>query len=208
MRIDVFHDTVCPWCRIGKAHLKQALSEWRGEAIDIIYHPFFLNPDIPEEGYDFRRYMTAKGGGRVPLEQWFAAPREMGQRAGLTFNFEAIQHAPNTLLSHQLIILAEDQEPLIDALYKAYFEDGQNIGDIDVLVQIGEQYGLINAREQLETGTGRDAVVAEVAQAQQLGITGVPFFIFENQFAFSGAQPPELFLQVMERATGSLHTQD
>ncbi len=98
MRIDVFHDIACPWCRIGKAHLQDALDKWDGEPVEVHYHPFFLNPSIPPEGYPFKAYMLAKGGGSVPLEQWFAAPREMGQRAGMTFNFEQIEHAPNTML--------------------------------------------------------------------------------------------------------------
>lgn len=204
MQIDVFHDTACPWCRIGKAHLKQALAQWDGEPVEIQYHTFFLNPTIPPEGYNFRDYMSAKGGGRVPIEQWFAEPRDAGQRAGVTFNFEKIMAAPNTTLSHQLIALAPppQQEALMDAIYAAYFEHGQNIGDADVLVAIAEKHGMdgVDVRQQLENNTTRTAVLAAYQQAQQLGVTGVPFFVFNGRLALSGAHPPETILQVMHQA--------
>lgn len=203
MRIDVYHDTACPWCRIGKAHLQQALAQWEGEPVEVQYHTFFLNPSIPAEGHDFREYMTAKGGGQVPMEGWFARPREMGAKAGLTFNFEKIRHAPNTLLSHRLIaITPEDQrEAMIDAVYAAYFEDGRNIGDIEVLVALAAAHGMDtdDVRARLASDEAEQQVLADAAYGQQLGVTGVPFFVFENKYAFSGAQPPEAILQVMNR---------
>lgn len=204
MRIDVFHDTACPWCRIGKAHLKAALAQWDGAPVMVAYHTFFLNAAIPAAGYPFHEYMQAKGGGQVPLEQWFAAPREMGRRAGLTFNFERITHAPNTLLSHQLIMLTPEdgREAMIDALYAAYFEHGQDIGSLDVLTAVAAAQGMdsVAMRARLAAGEGREAVLADAAQASALGISGVPFFVFNNALAFSGAQPPETILRVMRQA--------
>lgn len=204
MRIDLFHDTACPWCRIGKAHLKAALEQWDGGSVQVYYHTFFLNPSIPPEGYPFREYMHTKGGGQMPLEGWFAAPREAGQRAGLDFHFERIEHAPNTLLSHQLIALTPDdqREAVIDAVYAAYFEHGQDIGSLDVLVAIAAAQGLDRdtVAEQLRQGTAQQHVLADAAQAAQLGITGVPFFIFNQRLAFSGAQPPAVILDVMQQA--------
>ncbi len=204
MRIDVFHDTVCPWCRIGKAHLKAALARWDGEPVDVHYHTFFLNTDIPEGGYPFRDYMHAKGGGQVPLAQWFDAPREMGRRAGLVFNFEKIERAPNSLDSHRLIALTPEdrQEAMIDALYAAYFEDGRDIGDCEMLADIARAQGLDAdaIRAQLQSDTLRDDVLRDAAEAHRLGITGVPFFVFNNRFAFSGAQAPDMILRVMHQA--------
>lgn len=143
MQIDLFHDTVCPWCRIGKQHLKMALDRWEGEPVMVRYRSFFLNPDIPPEGYDFRSYLLAKGNGRISLDQWFDAPRRMGAAAGLTFNFEQIERAPNTLLSHRLIALAseESKEALVDAIYQAYFEQGRDIGRLEELVDIANEGG-------------------------------------------------------------------
>jgi predicted DsbA family dithiol-disulfide isomerase len=204
MRIDIFHDTACPWCRIGKAHLKRALAQWDGEPVEVHYHTFFLNADIPEGGYDFRQYMHAKGGGRVPLEGFFDGPRQAGQRAGITFNFETITRAPNTLDSHRLIALTPDdqREAMIDALYAAYFEHGRDIGDRETLIDIAAAQGL-NAgaiRQQLDSGAMKQDVIADADQAAALGVTGVPFFVLNNTLAFSGAQPPEFILRAMRQA--------
>ena len=207
MHIDVFSDTVCPWCRIGKRHLELALAEWAretAEPVTLRYRSFFLDPTTPPEGRDFRGHMTAKGGGRVPLEQFFAAPRERGAAVGLTFNFEAIEKAPNTLLSHRLVYITPEPQrgALLDALYAAYFEFGRDIGDRDVLVDVAAAVGLDAAetRTQLAGDTGAAEVMADVAFARQVGITGVPFFIFNERVAFSGAQPPDVILRVLRQA--------
>lgn len=181
-----------------------ALEQWDGEAITVRYHTFFLNEGIPPEGAPFREYMLAKGSGRIPLEQFFDAPRRMGQAVGITFNFEAIEHAPNTVLSHRLIALTPEhlEEAMIDALYAAYFEHGQNIGDVDVLVKIAGEVGLDenDIRTQLLSDAHRDEVLTTARQAQQAGISGVPFFIFNNTFAFSGAQSPDVVLNALRQA--------
>ena len=206
MQIDVFSDTVCPWCRIGKRHLELALAEWAAEAaepVSLRYRSFFLDPTIPPEGADFRGHMTAKGGGRVPLEQFFAAPRQRGAAVDLTFNFEAIDKAPNTLLSHRLVYCAPEEQrgALLDALYAAYFEFGRDIGDIGVLVDVAATVGLDAAatQAQLAGDAGTADVMADVAFARQVGISGVPFFIFNDKYAFSGAQPPAAIRRVMEQ---------
>jgi predicted DsbA family dithiol-disulfide isomerase len=205
MRIDVFHDTTCPWCRIGKAHLQQALARWDGELIEVHYHTFFLNPSIPGEGYPFREYMQAKSDGQVPLEAWFSTPRQMGERAGLIFNFERIEKAPNTTLSHQLIAMIPD-EAIIDAVYAAYFEHGRDIGNIAVLTAIAADQGhdAEAIRTRLEVDDMRDEVLADAAWGTRLGVTGVPFFIINQRLAFSGAQPPETILGVLRQ----IHTEE
>lgn len=214
MQIHVFHDTACPWCRIGKAHLKTALAQWDGEPVTVQYHTFFLNATIPVEGAEFRSYMLAKGGHQVPLEAFFDGPRRAGAAAGLTFNFEAITTAPNTLLSHRLIALTppDRKEAIIDAIYAAYFEHGQDIGDLDVLVDVAVKTGWDAAEIHalLVSDTAEAAVKAEAQQAQELGVTGVPFFVVDNLFAFSGAQAPETILQVLRQAVdmrGEVETQ-
>lgn len=203
MQIDIFHDTVCPWCRIGKQNLKVALQDWQGSPINIRYLSFFLDPTIPPEGRDFRTHMINKGGGRIPLVQFFDGPRRAGEAVGLTFHFEAIQHAPNTLLSHQLIALTPDaeKETMVDALYKAYFEDARNIGDLEELVKIAVELGMDAAqvRQQLASGEKRTEVMNEIELAHHVGVTGVPLFVFNNQFALSGAQPPHIFRQVLQQ---------
>lgn len=203
MRIDVFHDIACPWCRIGKQHLQLALQQWEG-TVDVHYHTFFLNDGIPPEGADFRTYMLAKGQGMVTdVEQFFAAPRSMGEQVGITFNFEQITKAPNTLLAHRLIALTPPatKPAMIDALYQAYFEDAQDIGDLDTLVAIAAALGLDEAdiRSRLLGNEAAEDVLTQARHAQQMGVTGVPLFVFDNTYALSGAQPPHVMLQVMQQ---------
>jgi len=201
MYIDIFHDTVCPWCWIGKKHLAQALEQWQGEPVILRYHTYFLNDSIPAEGLDFHKYMSAKIG-RDNLEPLFTAPRELGRAAGITFNFHKIKIAPNSLDSHRLIALTpDDLKPLmIENLYYAYFTDARDISKLDVLVDIAQGVGL-NAnviRDQLASDAMRDEVLAEAAWAQQMGVTGVPLFVFDNAFALSGAQLPQAILRAMQ----------
>lgn len=204
MHIDLYHDTVCPWCRIGKAHLKAALARWDGPPVTLAYHTFFLNADVPDAGFPFREYMLEKGQGRITLEQWFERPRELGAEAGLVFNFDLIERAPNTALSHMLIQLAptEKREAIIDSLYSAYFEQGRDIGQIEVLAAVAGEQGLNprNIRAQLERGAKRREVMADLLLAQRLGVRGVPFFVLNQRLAFSGAQPPDLILEAMREA--------
>ncbi len=208
-RIEVFQDTVCPWCRIGKRHLELALAEWDGpRSIDVSYRAFYLDPTIPPDGRDFRRHMQAKGGGRVPLETFFERPREMGEAVDLTFNFEDIDRAPNTTLSHQLLKFGDPEleGDLLDALYAAYFEYGRDIGELEVLLDLAEQHGMERqrTRERLEAGEGRQAIEADRQRAAELGVTGVPFYVFDDRYGLSGAQPPQAFQQVLAQLSQDL----
>ncbi len=206
MRIDLFSDVVCPWCRIGKRHLELALADWAvetAEPVALNYRSFFLDPTIPPEGRDFRAHMLAKGGGRVSLEQFFGAPRERGAAVGLTFHFEQIEKAPNTLLAHRLAYLTPPAErgALLDALYSAYFEFGRDVGDPDILAEIATVAGQPNAAAALlNSDAGTAEVMADVDFARQVGISGVPFFIVNDRLAFSGAQPPDVILRVLRQA--------
>jgi predicted DsbA family dithiol-disulfide isomerase len=145
--------------------------------------------------------MLAKGGGRVPLEHFFAAPRRSGAAIGLVFNFEKIKKAPNTLLAHRLVAIAPSprQEEVIDAIYGAYFEDGRDIGDRETLVRIAEEVGMepVETRALLQDEAGREKVLVEARMAQAAGINGVPFFVLNNHFAFSGAHPPQRILGLL-----------
>lgn len=203
MQIEVYQDIACPWCRIGKRHLATALESWQGEPVSVTYRTFFLNADIPPQGYDFRQYMRAKGGGNPDLEMWFDAPQQMGAAAGVTFNFDRIQKAPNTLLAHRAIRLTPEAQraAMIDALYDAYFEFGEDVGDIEVIAQVAERVRVDGAalRAQLATDAARAEVEAEAMEGAMRGVSGVPLFVFNGRYAVSGAQPPHVLRQVMER---------
>ena len=127
----------------------------------------------------------------------------MGAAVGLTFNFEQITRAPNSLLAHCLIALTpqEKQEALIEDLYAAYFEHGQDFGDEAVLLELAANYGLNGEQLQTELRSAalREQVQAEVQQAYQLGVTGVPFYVINQKYAFSGAQPPEAIINLFQQ---------
>ena len=209
MKIEVYQDTVCPWCRIGKRNLILALKQWQAEPVEVTYRSFFLNPNIPAEGFPFHEYMHAKGGGQVPLEDFFDAPRRMGAQVGLNFAFERIERAPNSLLSHRLIYLApaEKKEAILDAVYAAYFEFGQDIGDLEVLLGIAGEHGLDvdQLRQQLADDAGREEVLVEARRARLFGVSGVPYFIVDDRYAFSGAQPPEAIVDILNQITEKQH---
>jgi predicted DsbA family dithiol-disulfide isomerase len=183
--------------------LQRSLQDWQGKPVEVEYRAFFLNPTIPPEGYDFIPYMQAKFNGRVSLEQAFEGPRRIGESVGLTFNMDKIRKAPNSTLSHCLIALApqEVREDVIERVYAAYFEHGQDIGDPDTLIQIGEMFGMDadRLRVNLNAEAVRAQVEAEAREASQLGISGVPFFIINDKYAFSGAQPPEVILNTIQQ---------
>ncbi len=202
MHIDIVHDTACPWCRIGKHNLHTALASWTGEPVTVSYLPYLLNPNLPPEGADFRETMRSKYR-NVDLQQMFDGPTRAGAAVGLAFNFEKVKDAPNTLLSHRLIALAPDdqRESLITAIYAAYFEHGQNISLLAVLLDVAESIGLDRAEYEtlLNSGAAEKETAEQVAQMYESGISGVPYFIFNGKWALNGAQPVHVFNQVLAK---------
>ena len=145
--IDFVHDVVCPWCRIGKKNLDDALKAWEGDEVVIAYHPFFLQPGMPANGRNFREHMrSVKGDDNI--DGLMINVSNAGLRAGLNFNWDAIQRMPNTLLAHALVLsaLPEIQGEVLDAVHAAYFEQGIDIGDKDRLIEIGRRFNLDTAR--------------------------------------------------------------
>lgn len=200
MKIDVFHDTVCPWCRVGKRHLLQALEQLGSEAVEIHYRAFLLDPTTPPEGKS-RSTLIAHLGGKERSEQMHNHLCKVGEACGLEFNFDEIDRIPNTLLSHQLIKLAprDKQQSVVDALNEAYFERGLDIGQLDVLLELAREQGLDVNR--VEAGLINQVKLQEVEEdlafARDTRITGVPFFIVNDGYALSGAQPVEVFVQAL-----------
>ncbi|WGV26745.1 DsbA family oxidoreductase [Halotia branconii] len=205
MLIDIFHDTVCPWCRIGKKHLFDALAQWQSEAVKINWHPFLLDDSVPACGYEFRSFMQRrKGIGVKELRYMFDYAQRAGEAAGVKLAFEKVRLAVNTKLSHRLIALAPInlKNDVVEAIYQAYFEDGLNIGDIHVLVAIGTAYKMdaVELRSQLNNDTKIQAIVAESNLVRSHGITSVPFFIINNKIKISGSHSVEGFLQALNSA--------
>lgn len=204
MNIDVYHDTVCPWCRIGKAHLDRAIAQWGGEPVTVDWHPFFLQPEMPEAGRDFAAHMAAlKGDGN--LKPLFQSVVDAGAACGVAFDFERVGRAPNTLLSHCLIAAAPDErhEAVLDALHTAYFEQSGDIGDIEVLLAIAEAQGMDREATRAALADGsplRRDVAGQAEWARSQGMGGVPFFVIDDALAVSGAQPTSSLLAAMQEA--------
>ena len=205
--IVIFHDTVCPWCRIGKKNLLTALQESQKTTKDynITYNTFFLHRDLPVEGVDYAHYLTSKFRG-VSLQDINEGPTRMGKQAGINFNFDKISIIPNTILSNVLIYLtpADKKELLVDKLFELYFEKGENIGDIQLLVNLASEFGISVTTEQLQSERNKHQVLQQDEYGKKLGITGVPFFIFNEKYALVGAQPVSAFKNVIERIDGDI----
>jgi predicted DsbA family dithiol-disulfide isomerase len=205
MSIEVVSDVVCPWCYVGKRRLEAALAQSDDAAVAVRWRPFQLDPTIPPQGHDRRAYMRAKFRDDARLAEVHARLRAVGAEVGIDFDFEAISRSPNTLDAHRLIRWAAArgvQDEVVERLYSAYFEHGRDIGDRSVLAEIAGECGMdAEAVEQQFAGDGDvEAVRTEIAEAQSLGVTGVPFFIFASRFAVSGAQSAEVLARAMESA--------
>ena len=169
---------------------------------------FQLNPDIPTGGVDRRSYLEQKFGGPERAKQIYARVKAAGDEVGIPFDFERIVRQPNTVNAHRLIAWAQDldltaSDALIERLFRAYFVEGIDIGDIDALARLAGEAGFdaTAARAWLASDAGRKAIAAEEQRARALGVTGVPFFVFNQRLAVSGAQPPEVLLGAMEQAS-------
>jgi predicted DsbA family dithiol-disulfide isomerase len=199
MKIDIFSDHVCPWCRIGKQNLLAALAQWNGtEEFEIHWRAFQLDPSIPEEGRPFQEAIVKKMGGQERMEQAFTQVCKVGETCGTEFDFAGIKQEPNTFLSHMLVKLVpqEKKTEVAEALFRAHFQEGRFIGDPDVLAEIAGEAGLDGEalRARLAKGEGREEVEADLEFAQRAGIRAVPFFILNDTYGLSGAQPVEAFL--------------
>ena len=181
MEIDIFSDTICPWCFIGKRRLERALAERPQPNLTITWRAFQLNPDMPAEGMERQRYLE------------------------VDFAFEAMTRTPNTIVSHRLIrhaTQAGHQDGVVQALFDAYFLRGEDIGDLEVLTAAAEAGGLDAeaARAFLESDAEEQEVRAEDLGARRAGISGVPCFIFNRRHALAGAHPPEVLHQLFDLA--------
>ena len=205
MQIDVVSDTVCPWCFIGKRRLARAMALRPDLEFQVQWRPYRLDPSIPKEGVDRRAYLKAKFGDGPRTQSMGDVIRAEGSSEGIRFAFEKIERSPNTLDSHRLIRWAGSagvQDEIVERLFSAYFLQGRNIGDRDVLVEIARE-GKMDAEIVAGLFGGdadSDLIEREDRLAHEMGISGVPTFIFENRFMLSGAREPEVLVRVIDKA--------
>lgn len=200
--LDILSDPICPWCFIGKTYLDRALEKSGDHPFEIRWHPFQLNPDMPKGGMDRREYLERKFGGPQNAVKAYMPVVEHGQKAGLDLNLEGITKTPNTLDAHRLIHWAGQegrQTPVVSALFNAYFRQGRDIEDPEVLADIADSAGmdagvvlrLLATAEDIELILDRDK------SAREMGVNSVPTFIVAGQHAVPGAQPVALWEQVI-----------
>lgn len=206
MKVEIWSDVVCPFCYIGKRKFEKALEGFDGkEKVEIEWRSFQLDPDMQyvpgqsvHEYLGKRKGVTSKEG-----KQMNDSMAAMAKEVGLQYNFDKAI-VSNTFDAHRLLHLAKKhgvQNEMKERLFAAYYTEGKNIGALDTLIQLGEEVGL--AASEIKTTLQSDAFSKEVEQdqyeAQQVGVRGVPFFVFNNKYAVSGAQPTELFQQVLDK---------
>lgn len=205
--IDVVSDVVCPWCLIGKKRLEKGLALRPDVPVVVHWRPFQLDPTIPDGGWDRTEYMTKKFGSIERVTELHRQIAEMGADEGIAFDFAAIERSPNTLDAHRLIRWSAEaglQNEMVDALFTAFFEEGRDVGDPEVLGDIAEEVGLDRdaVMERLDSDADRDAIREEIERAAAIGIRGVPFFIFAGKIGVSGAEAPEVIAKALDAVTG------
>ena len=203
LEIDVYADVVCPWCYVGEAHLERALGERPELDVTLRWHPFQLRPEMPAGGEPWRAFAEEKFGGLERAQGAFAHVAEVGARTGLTFDFDKVASAPNTIDAHRLILMAAEHDKEMataKALFRAYFSEGRDLNNLDDLVAVATSVGLEEGavRAFLESDAGEAEVWASQERAQGLGVSSVPFYVINSRYGVSGAQPPELFLQAFD----------
>jgi predicted DsbA family dithiol-disulfide isomerase len=200
LAIEIASDVICPWCYIGKRRLEKALALVEGEVKpQLRWLPFELNPDMPAGGMPRAEYRKAKFGSLERARELDARVAAEGRSVGIDFGFERIVRTPNTRGAHELIDLAQRQGksgPVVDALFRAYFEEAKDIGDATVLADIAERHEVSGWPGQAHA----QDVAALEEEMRRLGINAVPTFIFARKFGVSGAHPPESLAQAMRRA--------
>ncbi len=211
VKLDIMSDPICPWCYIGKTHLDKALAAVPNHPFVIEWHPFQLNPDLPDEGMDRREYLERKFGGKEGAVRAYAPVVEHAENAGLKIDFEGMTRTPNTLDAHRLIHWAGiegKQNAVVDALFHAYFVEARDFGDHEVLADIADSVGMDAAvvLKLLQSDADREDIRTRDTHSREMGVNSVPTYIVANQHAVPGAQPPELWGKVIDEIMSQIGT--
>ena len=206
MKVEIWSDIACPWCYIGKRRFEKALAAFpHRDAVEVTWRSYQLDPSLPDhhDGTELDYLVSRKGMSREQVRSMFDQVTQIAAEEGLAYDFDRVVVA-NSLPGHELLHLATAHgvgDAVKEALLSAHFEHGEDIGDRAVLVRVGTAAGLAagDVERALDEHTHLDAVRADIADAQRLGIRGVPFFVLEGKYGVSGAQPTELFTQALEQ---------
>lgn len=206
LEIDVISDVICPWCYVGKRRLEKAIAACDdARDIQVRWHPFQLNPTMPKEGISRKEYRTSKFGSWQRSTELDAQISAVGEAEGIHFAFDKMERTPNTIDAHRLIWLADQrgcQDAVVEALFRAYFSEGRDIGIQSALIELAAESGLDRqvVASMLNSDQGMAAIAMGLELSQRHQVTGVPFFIVNNTIALSGAQPPEAFVDAFRQS--------
>lgn len=204
--IDVVSDVVCPWCFLGRKRLEAALSMVPNIDAEVRWRPFQLDPTLPSHGKDRQTYMREKFGSGGKIDDIHKQLTELGEENGIVFDFDAIERAPNTLDAHRLIHWAaqaapDTQDRMVGTLFSLYFEQGQDIGDHEVLVDAAASVGMepeVVAR-LLQSEADKATIREEIDTANRIGVRGVPCFIIDQKYAVMGAQTADVLADAIRQ---------
>lgn len=204
LRVDIFSDIACPWCFIGKRRFEQGVEAFEySENVDVFWHAYQLDPSLPDnyEGSEAQYLSAMKGLDQSQVQQMLEHVTAQAASEGLKYDFENLKVA-NSFTALRVLEYAKQHgagNEMKEALLSAHFEKGLNTGDTSTLLEIAGSLGL-DTKElatQLEAGAFAEDVKADISQAQQIGVTGVPFFILDGKYGISGAQPAEVFANAL-----------
>ena len=207
--VDVISDVICPWCYIGKRRLEKAIAALGGKhEVQVHWHPFQLNPDMPREGVSRQEYRIKKFGNWERSQELDARLIAVGETEGIHFAFDRMERTPNTLDAHRLIWLADQnhcQDAIMEGLFRGYFSTGRDISNRETLLDLVAEAGLDRQRAEslLNSDEGMDAIKAAEKLSRQHQVNGVPFFIINGEITLSGAQPTETFLAAFQNVIAS-----
>ena len=203
IKIDIVSDTVCPWCYIGKKRLDKAIEDYKGQEFEINWHAFQLNPNMPIEGINRELYLSTKFGGKERADNIYEQIKIAGSSSNISFNFNEMSIMPNSFYSHMLIELSKEQNlqnEIAESLFDAFFIKGKNIGNLSELTNIAISNNIKDFNEDLFKNRKdlRNIIQTSDENSRSKGVSGVPFFIINNNYAISGAQESEVFKKIFE----------
>ena len=203
--LEIVSDVICPWCYVGKERLARALATLGDFPLTVHWRPYELNPTMPRQGMSRREYCERKFGSLEQANQMYTRVVDAARADGLELNVERMTRTPNTRAAHRLIEFAAQegcQDAVVDGLFAAYFVNGQDVGDPTVLLDVATAAGLPREAVSAMLSTPDDDAAIEAAEedARELGVSGVPAFLYNGHLLFSGAQSPETIALSLKRA--------
>jgi len=210
IELDIFSDTICPWCYIGKKRLEKAIKNHSNLEIKQTWRPFQLNPGMQPDGMDRQEYLVSKFGSFDAAKTIYDNIYEEGKKEGIEFNFDSIEVTPNSFNSHRLLALAYKQniqEEVLDDLFQAYFIRGEDIGNPNILLNIAVSHSINKDefKKYLSDQENIEPLANEEIQARKMGINSVPTFIVNKQIVVNGAQTSENFELIFQKLTNNIH---